>query len=348
MRRHAQRRRAVSGARPDRLRVFAVALVLLVGVEVLAGCGGDGDERAPRPADARGPYLTLTEVESVLERGPLGLVRTGGGEPSSIEDVSAPLVESARYASQSGRQFDVFVFASERDARRAMPAVARHDEEASSAVRAANVVALFPKRFNQIDAYRAAADAMRKLRIACTPGGAEGDDRLRRLCFSSDGGIPPAGEGVERGEAAGTERPIVVDGLRYDPSIARRLNPHIEPDSALLSGRRPSDAKQWFGVFVRVCNDTDVARTSSSRLALVSGLGDRLRPSDALPDGPFVYTPRAIEPGTCIPHTGSVAARASDGLLVPFEVGDDFLEDRPIALEVTGDDGRRKRVVVDV
>ncbi len=348
MRPRAALRRAPSRARPDRLQVLAVVLVLLVAGGLVVGCGGDADDRAPRPATTRGPYLTLTEVESVLERGPLGLVRTGAGEPSSLDDVPAPLVESARYASQSGRQFDVFVFASEHDARRALPAVVRHDEDATSAIRAANVVAVFPKRFSQVDTYRVAASAMRRLRVACTPGGG-GDDRLRRLCFSSDDGVPPAGPGAELDEAEANERPVVIDGLRYDVTIARRLNPHVEPDSAMLSGRRPSEGRQWFGVFLRVCNDTDATRTSSARLALVAAFGDHVRASDALSDdNPFVYEPRAIEPETCVPHPGSVAARLSDGLLVPFEVRSDFLEDRPVALEVTGDTGKRERVIIDV
>ena len=346
MRRCAHR----AGVRPNRLRCHAVAvlLLLLLGSGLLVACGGDDDDRAPRSADARAPHLSLAEVESVLERGRLGVVRTGGADRSPLGDVPARLVESARYASQSGREFDVYVFASERDARRALSAILPRDEEASSEARAANVVAVFPQRFREQDAYRAAASAMRRLRSACTPGGA-GQQRLRRLCFSADGGVPPEGEGVDRDEAAASERPVVVDGLRYEPVIARRLNHHIEPDSELLSGRAPSDGTQWLGVFLRVCNDGDATRTSSARLALVNAFGGRLRPSDALPDGnPFVYRTTAIEPDTCLPRAGSTAARVSDGVLVPFEAGSDFVEGRPIALEVVGDGGRRQRVVVDL
>lgn len=89
-------------------------------------------------------------------------------------------------------------------------------EGAASVLRAANVLAVFPEDHAEVDAYAAAAQALRRLRAACAPGGS-GDERLRRLCFSADGALPPPGAGVDRDEAQEQERPVVVDGLRYDP-----------------------------------------------------------------------------------------------------------------------------------
>ncbi len=325
---------------------LAAVLAALVLVAFVGGCGDDDGDDVARSPRGGSPYLSLSEVQSVVERGELAVVLTGGGDDADLEG-APPLVDSARLESQSGREFDLLVFRTELEATRAAQGVVDLDA-GESGVRAANVVAVFPARFSEVDAFRAAAMAMRQLRIACTPGGA-GEQRLRRLCFAGEGGVPPKGEGVDRDEAQAEERPVVVDGLRYDPLIARRLNPYVRPDSEILSGRQPSKGKSWFGVFLRVCNDSEQTRTPSGRLALVDAFGVRLGPSDALPaSNPFVYSPRPLDPGDCLPAQGSVAERASDGALVLFEVPTDFLRNRPVAVEVAGESGRRERSILDL
>lgn len=291
--------------------------------------------------------LSLSEVRGVLDStGGLAVVQTGGSDPE-LPEGAPPLVDSARLESQSGREFDLLVFRSAEEAKRATPSVVAL-QAGSSGSRAANVVAVFPERFSEVAAFRAAAEGMRRLRIACTPGGA-GEPRLRTLCFDGRDGVPPAGEGVDRGEAESEERSIVVAGLRYDVLTARRLNPNVRPASAILSGRKPPAGKTWFGVFVRVCNDTGETRTPSSRLALVDAFGKRVEPSDALPSSnPFVYDPVPLAADNCLPRKGSVTERTVDGALVLFAVTREMLGNRPVALEVTGPDGARERVIVDL
>lgn len=337
--------RSTRNARGRRMS-FLVVLGIVAGIT--AGCGDDDPDAASTKPAEHAAFLTLTEVESVIEQGETAVVRTGGADDPPLRDDVPPLLEATRYASQSGEEFDVLVFASHDDAKRARRSLVDREDDAA-AVRAANVVAVFPGEIADVDVYRAAAEAMNRLRTACKPGGA-GDGRLRRLCFDPDDvGAAPEGEGVDRDEAAERERPVVVDGLRYDPLLARRLNPRIVPDEGLLSGRLPSDQQQWFGVFLRVCNDSDRTRATSSRLALVDADGARVEVSDALPaSNPFAYHATAVEPEDCIPKSGSVAERVSDGALVLFEVPEDFLMNRPVALEITGESGERKRSIVDV
>ncbi len=310
------------------------------------GCGED----AGSADDSLGErlFVSLSEAESVVEEGPLAVVRTGGdggiggvdGEPDL--DDRQTLVEAARYETQSGREFDVLVFATVAAARDAAPAVIDL-EDGESGIRAANVIAVFPQPFMQVDAYRAVGRALRRLRMACDPGDG-GDARLRRICAGEPRSVPPPGEGVDRDEAQDEQEAIVVGGLRYDAQIARRLNPNIAPDRAMLSGRAPPAGKVWFGVFVRVCNRGDQVRTSSERMALVDAFGQRIEPSDVLaPINAFAYKSRAIRPGECLPRTGSVAERVGDGSLVLFAAAADLLGDPPVALEVRG-----KRLILDL
>ncbi|MDQ3676613.1 MAG: hypothetical protein M3401_07390 [Actinomycetota bacterium] len=331
-----------------RAHLLGVVLALTLFAGLVTGCGGDEDAGSGASA-ADGPFLTLSEIESVIEHGKLAVVRTAGDvDHPELDD--AALLDSVRYASQSGRKFDVLVFANVSHAKRASPSVVDL-ESGESAIRAANVVFVFPERFSQDDTYRAVAQKLRELRGACTPGDSDDsdDERLRSLCFSDGGANPPPGAGVDRDEAAEEERPVVVGGLRYDPQIARRLNPHILPDRQLLSGRRPDRGRVWYGMFLRVCNPTATTETPSRELALVDAFGARIEPSAALPaSNPFVYDTRPIAAGDCLPAKGSASERLNDGALVLFEVSPDVLTNFPLALEVTGANGERARSIVDV
>ena len=230
----------------------------------------------------------------------------------------------------------------------ASPAAAQHASasvidvaDGESGIRAVNVLTVFPARSNEIDAYRSVARAMRRLALVCDRRGPD-DAPLRRACFGSSA-VPPAAEGVDRSEAQDEEEPIVVDGLHYDPLIARRLNPHIAPDRALVSGLKPPKGKIWFGVFLRVCNRGERTRTSSDRLALVDAFGQRTAPSDDLPqDNVFAYRPSTLGAAECLPRKGS-AAEQNDGALALFAVSSRLLSEPPVALEVDG-----RRVILDV
>jgi len=299
-------------------------------------CGEDG---ADSPAAGGGgdaeAFITLADARGVIERA-VAIVRTGGdadvGGVAGDPDLEQTVVDSERYATQSGRQFDVFVFGSPAAARSAARSVVDVDD-GESAIRAANVLAVFPARYQSVDAYRAVAGAMRRLSAACDPGGEQGEPQLRRRCVTR-APIPPQGDGVDRDEAQDQGEPVVVGGLHYNALLARRLNPNIAPDKAMLSGRKPPEGKIWFGVFLRVCNRGERERTSSDRLALIDAFGASTRPSDALArDNLFAYRPMSLEPDECLPRPGSIAER-TDGALVLFAVEREFLQELPVALEV--------------
>lgn len=317
-----------------------LACTLALGACALAlGCGDDDADTADRAQHDTTPFITLTEAEGVIERGALAVVRTGGADVDS-DVADAGLIDAARYGSQSGREFDVLVFASAAAARRASASVV-DVAQGESGIRAVNVVTVFPTRSNEGDAYRSVARAMGRLAVACDRRGAD-DPLLRRACFGP-AEVPPEAEGVDRSEAQDEEEPIVVEGLHYDPLVARRLNPDIAPDRALVSGLEPPAGKIWFGVFLRVCNRGEQARMSSDRLALVDAFGQRITPSDALAqDNVFAYRSRTLDAGQCVPREGSAAER-NDGALVLFAVSSEVLSDTPVALEV-GD----RRVILDV
>lgn len=308
----------------------------------IAGCGDD--EAATTPTDTDDPYLTVAEVGSELERGQLALVRSGGQPDLPDPDGDAAIVATARYAARSGPKFDVIAYPSVAAATDAAARVGDGDE----AVRAANVLAVFPRAIEQVDAYRAAARIMRRLAAACSDEDAGGDERLRRVCFGSPAPSEQR-DRVDRTEAVEKGAAAVVGGLHYEPVLARRLNPRIAPDEELVDGRRPPAGTVWFAVFVRVCNDSRTARTATDRLALVSASGEPVKPvRPPGATGAFAYAPAELKPGECIPGPATAAERTVDGALVLFAVAPELLADLPVALELTGADGERTRAVLDV
>lgn len=160
--------------------MIATALVLAA---ALVGCG---EEDTPAPSEVeRQAHLTVSEVEGELERTGLALVRTGGGGPSVDR---ADLVDVVEYQEQSNEQFELFVFTSPDAAQRQMPELVaeareQHGED-TTAVPAANSVAIFRGRPESVDAYRVAAEVMSRLGAACIRG-SDAEERLRRLCFGA-------------------------------------------------------------------------------------------------------------------------------------------------------------------
>lgn len=137
----------LSARKRRRSAVSAPALCALVAIvaasTLVTGCG---DEESAAPAiDEQQPHLSVAEVESVLERGRLAVVRTGGGDTSADRE---GLVDLVRYESQSGREFEIFVWETPRIAQRQRSSLlaaarAQHGEDAA-VLRAANVIAVFP------------------------------------------------------------------------------------------------------------------------------------------------------------------------------------------------------------
>ena len=329
----------------------AIALATLL----LAGCGGDTSTSAADPAErerAAEAHVTLAEARRFLERGDLALVyeATGGRAGVAAEVRPAPS-ESARLAGQSSRELDLLVFATPAAARAAWESVLDTEiiDEGGRAVRVVNLVAVFPERGLGSDTYRRVRERLRLLAVACRArdrGSPEADE----ICFGDpDGGVPPSGEGTDADELVPSGTTVTLGGIRYDVTIARQLNPRIEPDEALTGGRRPGDGRLFFGVFLRACNPSGATAMPTGRLTLVDAFGSRAEPVVLPESNPFAYDPARIEAGDCIPREDSAAERTVSGALLLFELPRERLGERPLGLEIVSRDGRdRATIELDV
>jgi hypothetical protein len=331
--------------RSPRVLAGLLALVLLV-----VGCGDEepvGDPEPPVPQrEEPAAFVSQSEVRHLIEERVPVVWQALVGE-GLAEDVEPEPVDAMRLEAQNGREFVVLTFASVAAAEQAWDDVQGSElvRQGGAATRAANVVAAFPERPQEVAVYERVWQQMRRLAVACR---APGDDaELGRICFEGDDEVGPPGEGTDPDEVAPLGATVRVGGLDYSVATARQLNPDIQPDEELLPERRPGQGRVWFGVFLRVCNEGERARTPTEDLAIVGAFGQRARPVELPGRDPFGYEPERLEAGDCLPQPGSVSDRVADGALVLFEAPLELLEDRPVALEIR-DGGERVRLALDV
>ena len=326
-------------------RPFVVALLLLAMAS--AGCGDESDSSAsPGAADEPSPNVSLAEAQTYLERGPLELVRQALGDgPAAIATELDPRpAASRRLEAKNSREFDLLIYATPNLARRSWESILDTAvvREGGSAMRAVNVVAVFPVPTDD-GVYAAIKRKLRALAVACA--GTNGDPELRELCFEDEGPVPPEGEGVQADEFSRIEGPVVVGDIRYRPIIARQLNPRIPPDAETVGGRRPDGRELFFGVVVEACNTAERPVRTTDRIELVSAFGAEEAPVDLARDNPFAYRPQTIEPSECVPQPDSVAERTLGGKLLLFEIPRERLEERPVVLRITSADGLERATV---
>lgn len=127
------------------MRLLATVLIF-VACAVLAACGSQ-DKTATTPATTpSGPLYTLNSAEGRLEGAGLELQRDGSQSAAIVDTVDPKPRVAQRYASQSGTEFDLLVYATSALAKQALASAARTDVVRSGGAytRAANLVVVTP------------------------------------------------------------------------------------------------------------------------------------------------------------------------------------------------------------
>jgi hypothetical protein len=136
---------------------------------------------------------------------------------------------------------------------------------------------------------------------------------------------------------------VEVGELVYQVQLSRPLNPGLRSDAELLSGLTPEQQRlpperQWFGVFVRVANETDEPRQSSSEFTIEDTTGATFEPIPV--DNLIAYRPELLPPGNLIPNRQTVASFGqTQGAMLLFQVPVQTLENRPLELLVQAPEG---------
>jgi hypothetical protein len=158
--------------------------------------------------------------------------------------------------------------------------------------------------------------------------------------------VPLAGCGNKEEEihSAETEGAYLDLGdLRYQVQISRQLNPRDVEDRAYLTGvtrdqARLKPGESWFGVFLRVENNTKTTKESAVDFELEDTSEAIYRPVPISPTNPFAYVGGPVARRSTLPAPGSVAQlnESVGGALVLFKVKTESFANRPLELKILG------------
>ena len=132
-----------------------------------------------------------------------------------------------------------------------------------------------------------------------------------------------------------------LGGMKYQIQMSRYLNPSdVEDRSYLLglpSGVQPAANEVWFGVWMRVQNETDKPLPVATEYEIHDTQKSVYRPVPInASSNPFAYQAGAVAPGSVLPSPDSAAGNtAIQGSLLLFKLKVDSLQNRPLELKIT-------------
>jgi hypothetical protein len=160
------------------------------------------------------------------------------------------------------------------------------------------------------------------------------------------GGLSACGKHQSEGKIRTAETEGIyldVSDLKYQVQVSRQLNPDDIQDKAYLTGIPPAEAKLkpnevWFGVFLRVQNETDEDLRPSNDIQIKDTQEEIFKPLTLGPENLYAY--RAFEPipaGQTYPVLNSPGYDTpSRGALVLFKLTLAALNNRPLEMTIVG------------
>ncbi len=151
-------------------------------------------------------------------------------------------------------------------------------------------------------------------------------------------GLPGCGNKQSKtleGETEGTY--IDLGHLKYQVQISRQLNPADGEDKEFLTGASSKLGAQdvWFGVFVRVENESSSFQTPASAYEIHDTQDHVYTPTLIDPTNLYSYRPVRIPGKGVLPNVSQTAAQNSiNGELLLFKIPRTSLDNRPLELMI--------------
>jgi hypothetical protein len=131
-----------------------------------------------------------------------------------------------------------------------------------------------------------------------------------------------------------------INGLKYQVEMSRYINANDVEDSEYLVGlpegtAQPSADETWFGVWVRVENDSDETRQAATTWEIHDTQDNVFRPVPIDTEiNPFAFEKGVDVPAmTVLPLSSSAAGQGPiQGSLLLFKLTNDSLQNRPLEL----------------
>ena len=176
------------------------------------------------------------------------------------------------------------------------------------------------------------------------------------LLFSACGqeAQDPGSQQSESAVVAETEAIYVpLDGMKYQVQISRQLNPDIVDDRDYFNGVAEdsmglAEDELWFGIWMRVENEVEEPRRSIEDFEIHDSQENVYRPVPYGPGNAFSYRSSVVEGKELYPDPNSPAGeRQPYGSLLLFKLRRFSLDNRPLELVMTSEDGERAVVTLD-
>ena len=146
---------------------------------------------------------------------------------------------------------------------------------------------------------------------------------------------------------------LTLDDMKYQVQVSRQLNPMIGADRDYFDGvaedsAELADDELWFGVWMRVENEVDEPVQSVEDFEIHDSQENVYRPVEFGPGNPFSYRSSPVEGKGLYPDPDSPAGeRQPYGSLVLFKLRRFSLDNRPLELILTSDEGEEAIVSLD-
>ena len=174
------------------------------------------------------------------------------------------------------------------------------------------------------------------------------------VALISVGSLSACGKGHEPGvdEPAREGLAIDIGGVAYNVFLTRELNLSITPDNAFYD-KPAKEGHALYGVFIQTCNESSQPKMTAKSFHVEDNQGNEFEPVEVEEGNPFVYTPRRLLPGDCIPESGSVAQTGStSAAMLLFDFPLPATENRPLELKIEGPydfaEGKRETKTVEL
>ena len=137
---------------------------------------------------------------------------------------------------------------------------------------------------------------------------------------------------------------VDVGHLDYQVQISRQMNPGVVPDKGYFSGMPDyvsplTEDEVWFGVSVRVQNQTDEPHESTDKFEIEETTGETFTPIDMTDeDNPLAYTAQEIPPKSVYPDPDELAGDSpTQGGMLLFKIPYSSLGNRPLEFRIEGE-----------
>lgn len=158
---------------------------------------------------------------------------------------------------------------------------------------------------------------------------------------------------ADRAPAASEALYTDAGGLTYQVQLSRQLNPRDPEDADYFRPLTPEQASTqkgqvWFGVFLRVENQTKQALPSAREFTVQDTQHNVFRPMPAGQNA-FAYRPEVIPPKGFLPNPERLQAYAgTQGALLLFKLPLGSLNNRPLELAIKNPSDTRRAARIDL